>query len=203
MDADVLETGVNGLVLTRAAPGQWRLVHKGTGLMVSRSAVSSDRRALLRLAQHLAPLADWSANELSVPGPVVRHAVEEAAARCGLVLPAPVAPSSGSLDGASTSTVAGSSVADVPVPLDGDFELLQRVLRLVHVAVPPGVFASAIAELDLGERARLRELLLGSAAHAVVKPISTSKAPPLGRTPRRTASGSTPGSASSSGSAAG
>jgi len=202
VDADVLETGVNGLVLTRAAGGQWRLVHKGTGLMVSRSAVSEDRRALLRLAQQLAPLADWSGSELSLPGPLLRQAVEEAATRSGLILAAAVDPSSVHPDGAPTTTVPIGSAPSGRSSED-DLELLRRVLRLVHAAVAPGVFASAIADLDGPERARLRELLLERAAHGVVKPLSTTKAPAAGRAPRRPASGTAPGPASSSGTAAG
>ncbi|HML01087.1 MAG TPA: hypothetical protein VK428_12935 [Acidimicrobiales bacterium] len=203
VDADVLETGVNGLVLTRAAGGQWRLVHKGTGLMVSRSAVSEDRRALLRLAQQLAPLADWSGSELSLPGPLLRQAVEEAATRSGLILAAAVHPSSVHPDGAPTTTMPIGSAPSGPSSSEDDLELLRRVLRLVHAAVAPGVFASAIAELDGPERARLRELLLEGTAHGVVKPLSTTKAPAAGRAPRRPASGTAPGPASSSGTAAG
>lgn len=192
--ADVAETGVAGLVLSRTGPGgQWRLVHEGSGLLVSRSAVSDDRRALVRLAQQLAPLADWSATELSLPGPALRQAVEAAAQRCGLSLPPVAASPEG--DGSATDASRPS-----PVPGD-DLVLLRRVVRLVHGAVPPGVFASAIAELDRTERARLRELILGTATDAVVKPIPTGKVP-LSRTPRRVAPRS-PGSAPGPGSATG
>lgn len=192
---DVVETGVAGLVLIRTGPDvQWRLVHAATGLLVSRSAVSYDRRALISLAQQLGPLGNWSGRELSMPGPALRQAVEAAAARCGLLLPAVTAASA---DTSPTTPPAGS-----PPSPESDIRLLQRVLRLVHRSLPPGVFASAIAELDGPQRARLRELILGEGVRdAVVKPIAQVRAP--APRPARRAPSKAPGSAPSSGSATG
>lgn len=195
-DAEVAETGVSGLVLTRTDPGSpWRLVHQATGLLVSRSAVSEDSRALMRLAQQLAGMANWSARELTLPGPALRQAVEKAAERCGLTL--------GSVAAANVEAVTGPNPVSPGAPgsPDADVLLLTRVLRLLHGAVPPGVFASAIAGLDAPERARLRQLLLGDAvASSVVKPISQVKPPPpLPARRPSAASGSTPNPGSATG----
>jgi hypothetical protein len=122
-------------------------------------AVHANPQPLVRLARLLGPLADWSAAELAVAGPVLRHAIEEGAAKCGLPLPA--------ADGQSP-----------PAPSNDDRELLLRVLRRVHTAVPPGTLASAIADLGPEERSRLRALLTDepSTTGAVVRPLSPSPA---------------------------
>jgi hypothetical protein len=196
-EAEVAETGVAGLVLSRAGRGSpWRLVHEATGLLVSRSAVSHDPKALVRLAHELAPVANWSARELTLPGPALRQAVEKAAGRCGLALGALAATTPRSSSGSEPPWPGGASV-------QRDLDLLRRVVRLLHGAVPPGVFASAIAGLDAPERARLRVLLLGEeAAGSVVKPITASRAP-APRPPRRPAPAAPPGSAPGPGSATG
>lgn len=178
--ADVIETGVSGLDVTRSEPGApWRLVHRATGVLLSRVAVHSNPQPLVRLARLLAPLTDWSRAELTVAGPVLRHAIEEGAAKAGL-------PMHAADDGRPVSGA----------PLD-DRELLLRVLRRVHTAVAPGTFAAAIADLGPEERARLRAMLTDepSTTGAVVRPLPPSPA-------SRPGSGEQPGS-SRSGSVAG
>lgn len=159
--ADVIETGVPGLDVARSEPGApWRLIHRATGVLLSRVAVHSNPQPLVRLARLLGPLTDWSRTELSVAGPVLRHAIEEGAAKAGLPLHA-------AHDGRSSTAR----------PLD-DRELLLRVLRRVHTAVAPGTFASAIADLSSEERARLRAMLTDepSTTGAVVRPLPPSPA---------------------------
>ncbi len=154
--AEVVETGVPGLHVTRGEPGAlWRLVHHASGLLLSRVVVYSEPQPLVRVARLIAPLTDWTATELAVAGPVLRKAIEEAAAKAGL----PMRP--------------GASGNGRPA---GDRDLLLRVLRRVHTAVPPGVFASAIADLGPEERARLRALLTDEegATGAVVRPLPPS-----------------------------
>lgn len=154
VDGDVVESGVAGLVLTKTGPeGSWRLVHAPTGRVVSRAAVHADPQVLVRLAGSLASLADWSRRDIPVPGPVLRQAIE---AVVGPVEPPASAPP------AATA--------------DADRELLAEVLRRVHTAVAPGVFAAAIAELDAEERARLRELLTdaGPPSRVVVRPLPSA-----------------------------
>jgi hypothetical protein len=178
--ADVIETGVPGLDVVRAEPGaQWRLVHRATGVLLSRVAVHANPQPLVRLARLLAPLTDWTTAELSVAGPVLRHAIEEGAAKCGLPL----------------QSIGGDGQAPSGPPAD-DRELLLRVLRRVHTAVPPGTFATAIADLGPEERARLRAMLTdeSSTTGAVVRPLPPS--------PGRPGAVEPPGS-SRSGSAAG
>jgi len=175
-EANTVDTGVAGLVLVRTAPGgQWRLVHEVTGLLVSRSAVSDDTQDLRRLAYELGPLADWTQRELPIPGPALRQAVESAARRCGLPLGAvstePV-PATVSNEQPATARVEPESELEAA---RRDLDLVSRVLRLVHTSVPPGILASAIADLDASERARLRELLTaggaGTRSDAVIQSI--------------------------------
>lgn len=176
--ADVIETGVPGLDVVRNEPGApWRLVHRSTGVLLSRVAVHSNPQPLVRLARLLAPLANWTTAELAVAGPVLRHAIEEGAAKCGLPLAA---------DAPSSSA-----------PPADDRELLLRVLRRVHTAVAPGTFASAIADLGPSERARLRALLTDepSITSAVVRPLPPSSAgrPGASEQPGSSRSGSAAG----------
>lgn len=152
VDGDVVESGVAGLVLTKTGPeGTWRLVHAPTGRPVSRSASHADPQVLVRLAGSLASLADWSRRDIPVPGPVLRQAIE------AVVGPPPARP-------------AGVPAAEAA---DADRALLAKVLRRVHTAVAPGVFATAIADLDAEERARLRALLTdgGPRSGAVVRSL--------------------------------
>jgi hypothetical protein len=185
-EANTVDTGVAGLVLVRTAPGgQWRLVHEVTGLLVSRSAVSDDTQDLRRLAYELGPLADWTQRELPLPGPALRQAVETAARRCGLPLGAvstePV-PATVSSEEPQTARVELPTTGVEPQSqleaAQRDLELVSRVLRLVHTSVPPGILASAIADLDASQRARLRELLTagdtGTRSDAVIQSIPSS-----------------------------
>ena len=153
VDGDVVESGVAGLVLTRTGQGSWRLVHAPTGRPVSRSAVHADPQVLVRLAGSLASLADWSRRDIPVPGPLLRQTIE-----------AVVGPPPERLD-----------AAPVPGPdtAEADRALLAKVLRRVHTAVAPGVFATAIADLDAEQRARLRALLTdaGPRSGAVVRSL--------------------------------
>ena len=201
-DANTVNTGVAGLVLVRTAPGgQWRLVHEVTGLLVSRSAVSDDTQDLTRLAYELGPLADWTQRELPLPGPALRQAVESAARRCGLplgVVSTEPVPTTVSNEDPATAGVEAQSTLEAT---RRDLELVSRVLRLVHTSVPPGVLASAIADLDASQRARLRELLTAGATRtrsdAVIQSIASPAparpgvrgAPP----PRRSRPGSATG----------
>ena len=178
--ADVIETGVPGLDVARSEPGApWRLIHRATGVLLSRVAVHSNPQPLVRLARILGPLTDWSRAELTVAGPVLRHAIEQGAVRAGLPLHAAddERPSSGA-------------------PLD-DRELLLRVLRRVHTAVAPGTFAAAIADLGSEERARLRAMLTDepSTTGAVVRPLPPSSAgrPEAGESSGSSRSGSATG----------
>ena len=201
-DANTADTGVAGLVLVRTAPGgQWRLVHEVTGLLVSRSAVSDDTQVLRRLAYELGPLADWTQRELPLPGPALRQAVESAAVRCGLTLGAVTmgtSPASSPVDDRTAPVVSPESELEA---VRRDLELVSRVLRLVHTAVPPGVLASAIGDLDASERARLRELLttgdIGTRSDAVIQSIPSSPPPRPGArgvsSPRRSRPGSATG----------
>jgi len=159
-DRAVVETGVPGLVMARSG-SSWRLVHRPSGLLVSRSITHGDPRVLVRLARRLAPLADWSQREIPVPGPALRQAVEQAALECEVPL-------------VTEATSPGLDAGDRRARAERDRELLLRVLRRVHTAVPPGVLASAIADLDPEERARLRAMLTDgfSAAGSVVKPLA-------------------------------
>jgi hypothetical protein len=167
--ADVIETGVPGLDVVRAEPGApWRLVHRPTGVLLSRVAVHSNPQPLVRLARLLGPLTDWGRAELTVAGPVLRNAIEEGAAKAGLPLHA-----------------AGDGHSSSGAPLD-DRELLLRVLRRVHVAVAPGSFAAAIADLGPEERSRLRAMLTDepSTTGAVVRPLSSPASRPGAEEPR-------------------
>jgi hypothetical protein len=177
---EVIETGVPGLVVARAElGGSWRLVHRPSGLLVSRSITHRDPLVLVRLARRLGPLADWSRREIPVPGPALRQAVEQAAVECGVTL-------------APEVTLPTHRTEDRSQVAERDRELLRRVLRRIHTAVPPGMLASAIADLDPEERARLRALLTEDASWtgSVVKPLAPPRpARPEGpeegpRTPR-------------------
>ncbi len=181
MVPEVVDTGVPGLIVARAEPGgSWRLVHEPSGRLVSRSIAHRDPLVLVRLARRLGPLADWSRREIPVPGPALRQAVERAAVESGVML-APQA----------TLSVPDQEEARVKAA-ERDRDLLRLVLRRIHTAVPPGVLASAIADLDPGERARLRALLTEGTggAGSVVKPLAPPRpsrpgAPEEGpRTPR-------------------
>jgi len=168
--AHVVDSGVPGLDLSRTTPeGQWRLVHHATGILVSRSAVSDDPQALVRLAKELAPLVDWSRRELPVPGPALRQAVEAAAGRADLQLGRVAAP-----EPASDLGEPDEEPDELEV-VRRDLELVSQVLRLIHTSVPPAVLASAIADFDVPDRARLRELLTDmddrTGSRAVVQPI--------------------------------
>lgn len=161
-DPGVVATGVPGLVVARSSPtAPWRIVHGPSGLLVSRSITHEDPQVLVRLARQLGPLADWSRLAIPVPGPVLRQAVEQAARNCGVAL-------------APEVTAPGLSPEQRLARAEADRELLRRVLRRVHTAVPPGMLASAIADLDPDERDRLRAMLTegSSAPGSVVKPLS-------------------------------
>lgn len=164
-DPDIVETGVPGLVVARSqSTGNWRLLHRPSGLLVSRSITHADPKLLVRLAHRLGPLADWSRREIPVPGPALRQAVEQAARECELSL-------------APEITSPGLSPEERLAQAERDRELLRRVLRRVHTAVPPGMLAAAIADLDPDERARLRAMLTDGtpAAGSVVKPLAPSR----------------------------
>jgi hypothetical protein len=198
-DANTVDSGIAGLVLVRTGTGgQWRLVHQPTGLLVSRSAVSHDPQVLRRLAYELGPLADWTRRELPLPGPALRQAVEAAATRCGLAL--------GAVNSTSTPAVPGDHrpepgrhAAAAHEALQRDLELVSRVLRRVHTSVPPGVLASAIADLGATERARLREVLTAGTpearSDAVVHPMASPSPPRPGTRGAGTGRRSSPGSA--------
>lgn len=171
-DPDVVATGVPGLVVARRTPtAPWRLVHRPSGLLVSRSITHEDPRVLVRLARRLGPLADWSRRDIPVPGPALRQAVEQAALQCEVSL-------------APEVTAPGLSPEERLARAERDRELLRRVLRRVHTAVPPGTLASAIADLDPEERDRLRAMLTdGSpAVGSVVKPLAPHR-PARGEAP--------------------
>ena len=140
---EALETGVPGLVLALPPTSvRWVLLHAASGLAVSRSAKHHDPQVLMALAARLARLADWTQPAIPVPGPVFRREVDRALSEAGLSR----APRT------STSEERRWSGQE-------ERELLVRVLRDLHTAVPPGVFAKTIGDLDAGERAHLRALL--------------------------------------------
>ena len=178
---EALESGVPGLVLARPpSSGHWVLVHAASGLAVSRSAKSDEPEALLVLAGHLGPLADWTRPGISVPGPVLRREVDRALGESGLAGP--------------SRTPTGEPPAS---SIEQDRELLIGVLREVHRAVPPGVFAKAIEDLDANQRAQLRVLLVDEPADtgAVVQSLPGGEPQPTAaaKRPRK----SEPGSAAS------
>ena len=188
VDADAVESGVAGLVLTKTGPeGSWRLVHAPTGRVVSRAAVHADPQVLIRLAGSLASLADWSRRDIPVPGPILRQTIE------AVVGPIPPPP---------------PTEHDAPTA-DADRELLATVLRRVHTAVTPAVFASAIADLDAEDRARLRALLTdaGGRSGAVVRPLPApadgQRRPAVARPPATDEGSSPPEAPGRSGSATG
>jgi len=159
-----IETGVPGLLLVRSlAGGDWRLVHQASGMLLSRAAVSVDPSPLVRLAERLAGLADWTKPEIPVAGPALRKAIEDNAADIGLSL-ASVAPSRG----------------DAQWQPERERDLVLLVLRRIHTAVPPGMLASAIADLDPQERAHLRAMLTAQdeASSAVVRPLPSRQKRP-------------------------
>jgi len=185
-DPNMVETGVPGLVVARSSStAPWRLVHRPSGLLVSRSITHEDPGVLVELAGRLGPLADWSRREIPVPGPALRHAVEQAARESGVSL-------------APEVTAPGLSAEERLARAERDRELLRRVLRRVHTAVPPGTLASAIADLDPEERDRLRAMLTdgSTAAGSVVKPLAPPRsargeAPEDGSRPSRSSSSPT------------
>lgn len=161
VEAEALDSGVPGLGLAHEPTSEgWVLVHIASGLAVSRSAKHHDPEVLVALARRMAPLADWTQRAIPIPGPVLRQEIDEAVKEAGL------AP----LDRSRTS--------DVPVwSTERDRELLTRVLREVHTAMPPGMFAGAIEALDAEERAHLRALLTDQLADtgAVVQSLPRSE----------------------------
>jgi hypothetical protein len=157
-------SGVPGLALAHAPTSQgWVLVHRASGLAVSRSAKHQDPEVLVALARRLAPLADWTQQAIPIPGPMLRREIDRAVKEAGLV-PLPRSRMSG----------------DRQWSTEQDRELLARVLRRVHTAVPPGMFANAIEDLDAEERAHLRALLTDQLADtgAVVQSLPRSESQP-------------------------
>jgi hypothetical protein len=153
---EALESGVAGLLIAHPKTSErWVLVHAASGLAVSRMAKHHDPEVLVGLAGRLATLADWTQAAISVPGPVLRREVDRALSASGLA--------ASSRDG----DVGQTQVAE------SDRNLLVRVLRSVHTAVAPAVFAKAIGDLDTEERARLRALLTDEAAESgmILKPL--------------------------------
>jgi hypothetical protein len=140
---EALETGVPGLVLARPPTSlRWVLLHAASGLAVSRWAKHHDPEVLMVLSARLAPLADWTQKAIPLPGPVLRREVDRALSESGLSPPSRT----------PTSEEPGWSDEE-------GRKLLVRVLRELHTAIPPGVFAKSIGDLDADERAHLRALL--------------------------------------------
>jgi len=167
---EAVASGIAGLVLAPAsAPGWWVLVHAASGRTVSRSARHCDPEVLRGLAQRLAPLTDWTQRTIAVPGPVLRREVDLALEKTGMSMP--------------NRSTAGPVR---PWTAEEDRALLTRVVRKVHTAMPAGMFADAIGDLDTAQRAHLRALLIdeGADTGAVLTSLPTGGAqPPEGPRP--------------------
>jgi len=141
--AEALESGVPGLFLGRPRTSdRWVLVHAASGLAVSRATKHRDPEVLVTVARCLAPLTDWTQPVVPIPRSALCREVDAALLMAGLS--PPCRPTEG--DGRGW-------------PTEQDRALLLRVLRNVHAAAPPALFAKAIGDLDADERAHLRALL--------------------------------------------
>lgn len=176
---EALDSGVPGLALAHPPTlDGWVLMHRASGLAVSRSAKHHDPEVLVALAQRLASLADWTQAAIPIPGPVLRREIDQVVEEAGLV---PISRPEAS--------------DDRPWSTEQDRDLLSRVLRRVHTAMSPGMFANAIGDLDTEERAHLRALLTDQPedAGAVVQSLPRSDPEPTTATEPVQESG--PGSA--------
>lgn len=183
VDAEYVPSGVPGLaVVGRPLTTGWRLVHIATGRAVSRSAEHTDLDAVRDLASRIAPLADWTEPNVAVSVPRLRQELDRViTAWRALHGGAPVAgpgfeqTSHRSSDQASHQGFSRSAplppaperdltydletLADRLRAAEHERHLLREIVRRLHGALAPGVFADALSNLSHGEREFVRSLV--------------------------------------------
>lgn len=184
VEAEWVPSGVPGLAIVgRPVTTAWRLVHIATGRAVSRSAEHGDVDAVRDLARRIAPLADWTEPNVATSVPRLRQELDAVidawrSSHGGVAGSTADALQNGRIASHQELSELDRSLQAPERDLAKDLEtlatglraaererhLLREIVRRLHAALPPGIFADALSTLSHSDREFVRSLVTDQTA---------------------------------------